>query len=604
MRIRLLDEQTAAKIAAGEVVVDPAAAVKELVENAIDAKATAISIHIEDGGKSKIEVTDNGIGIEAEDVELAFARHGTSKIRVMDDLDQLVSLGFRGEALASMAAVANITLKTSARDDGLGTIYRKFADKEIKESIAWARGTSILVENLFYNTPARFKHLKKAGEENRKIIRIIQVLSMSHPDVSFTLTLDGAHYMKTPGSGDLLAVLHTVFGSRMKGQWIRASYSNEPLKLDGYLASPYDAGRTRDQQFLFINNRYINEPRINRAVEDAYDGMLMVNRHPSFVLHISLPSHMLDVNIHPAKTKVQIRNDSLFMLLLKDGIRQLLRKNLEEKKTTPIVEEGAAPFRVRETVDVKAEVEPVKWVQEVKEYQQTKSLAAVDVKTEVVPEEIPIPVSATADMKFEKELSEEAPIDHKLNNLLKDTKLLGQLFSTYIMLEKDHSVFILVDQHAAHERILYERMLDAYKGKTMECQTILPVQFQLSPDEYLLVMDNLEMFASLGFDVSAFGQNKIALRSVPMLLGDPAEPNLLLEILEDERLEVGSLKDRVILAACKKAVKANQKMSKEEIETLLDQLVVCRVPFTCPHGRPIVVTMDKYGVEKLFKRVT
>lgn len=600
MKIQLLDEQTAAKIAAGEVVVDPAAAVKELVENAIDARSTAISIHIEDGGKSKIEVTDNGIGIEEEDVELAFARHGTSKIRVMDDLDRLLTLGFRGEALASLAAVANIRVKTSAREDGLGTLYQRSGREETKKSIAWPRGTSISVENLFYNTPARFKHLKKGNEENRKIIRIVQVLAMSHPEISFSLTLEGTQYMKTPGNGDLLTVLETVFGGQMKGQWIRATHRNDPLQLDGYLASPYDARRNRDHQFLFINNRYIHEPRINKAVEDAYDGMLMVNRHPAFVLHISLPSYMLDVNIHPAKTKVQVRNDSLFILLLKDGIRQLLRKKQEEKKASPIRVDKTAPFRIREAEDP--------FVEEKSEMQVPIRQEAPAPKPAEKPksstQQVPIQAEVRKDPVPQAEKPETAPVENRLETLLRDSRILGQLFSTYIMLEKDAQVFVLVDQHAAHERILYERMMKAQKDKTMDSQTIMPLQYDLAPDQYLLLMENMEIFSSLGFDVSAFGNNKIALRGVPVLLGEPAKANLLLEILEGENLELGTLEDRVVLAACKKAVKANKKMSREEMETLLQQLSDCQFPFTCPHGRPIVLTMDKYAVEKLFKRVT
>ncbi|QSX08897.1 DNA mismatch repair endonuclease MutL [Alkalibacter rhizosphaerae] len=589
MRIQLLDEQTAAKIAAGEVVVDPSAVVKELVENAIDAKATAITINIEDGGKSKIEVTDNGLGIDFEDVELAFARHGTSKIQTMEDLDQLETLGFRGEALASIAAVSRVRVKTSSRKDGLGTMYSHRGNHQEKEAIAWARGTSILVEDLFYNTPARLKHLKKSNDENRKIIRMVQVLSMSHPEISFGLFLDGSSYMKTPGRGDLLLVLQSVFGNQQVGRWMEATYENEPLQLNGYLGSPYETKRNRDHQFIFINNRYISETRFNKAIEDAYGSMLMINQHPVFVLNIHLPSHMLDVNIHPAKTKVQVHNESLFLLLLKDGIRQILRSNLDAKKVEGMKPKEAAPFELREDPKRSDQVETFRFISDthpVASYEPDRAYETVKIVVEEAGEK------------------QKGETENRLALLLKDGKFLGQLFSTYVMLEKDASTLILIDQHAAHERILYEKMTRAQRDKNVDAQTIMPVRYDLPPDRFVLLMENQDIFASLGFEFTSFGDNQIALRGVPVLLGEPASADLLLKILEEEMLENGTLQERIILAACKKAVKANQKLSKNEIDIMLEQLLSCDIPFTCPHGRPIVVTMDKYGVEKLFKRVT
>jgi DNA mismatch repair protein MutL len=602
MTIQLLDEQTAAKIAAGEVIVDPAAAVKELVENAMDAKATAITISIEDGGKAKIEVVDNGTGIEFEEVELAFARHGTSKIRTLEDLDRLDTLGFRGEALASIAAVASVVVKTSPSNDGLGTWYRRQGDQVTKKRMAYPRGTSVSVEHLFYNTPARLKHLKKSNEENRKIIRIVQVLAMSHPDISFTLMLDGAVYMKTPGTGDLLLVLQSIFGDHVGQEWISSTFTNEPLQLDGFLGSPYESKRNRDYQYLFINNRYIQEPRIQKAVEEAYEDLLMNHQHPAFVLHITLPSAMLDVNIHPSKTKVMVRNDSLFILLLKDGIRQILRRNLQGKKTI------APPPKNEERVFHAQMIPDAIQIQESlsgfmvsendpKRKRSSETPASSENGTSLRPAQNIVSLEAVS---IERTLSQP---NQTLTALLQGTTYLGQLFSTYIMLEKESSSLILIDQHAAHERILYEKMMTIQADKPMESQGILPVTYRLSPDKYALLMNNMETFEGLGFDLAAFGHHQVVVRSVPMLLGEPTPSDLLLDILENEGSETGTLRERVILAACKKAVKAHQKMNREEIQTLMDRLLACTDPFTCPHGRPIVLTMDKYAIEKWFKRV-
>lgn len=609
MKIRLLDEETAGKIAAGEVVVDPAAVVKELVENALDAQSTTIQIHISDGGRSKIQVWDNGSGIDEEDIELAFARHGTSKIQRLEDLDQLHSLGFRGEALASIAAVASVQVKTSSREDGLGFQYQRQGSKSQIKSISWPRGTTILVENLFYNTPARYKHLKKSGEENRKIIRLTQQLALSHPQISFTLNLDGVVVLKTGGNGNLLHVMQSLFGDHGSQQWIQADYWNQPLGLEGFLGSPYETKRNRDFQFVYMNRRIIHEPRINRAIEEAYDDLLMVHQHPSFVLHITLPSSMLDVNIHPGKTKVLVRNESLFLLLLKEGIRKVLRSNVGGKSVTASKAQEQAYFRVREEEwDIRKETPEI-----LIKIQPTPKIPPV------VQEEMEVLVHSTlkkdpTSRELEGEDEDLLQVDKRdettserhpsLEFMIEQSKVLGTLFSTYIMLERDIETLILIDQHAAHERIVYEKLDQARKGTPLDTQTLIPVTVALSSDRYSFLMENKELFFELGFEFASFGTNQVVIRGVPVLLGQSTDANFLLDILESERLENGALQQRILLAACKRAVKARQKLSDKEVQALLRQWVQCRQPYTCPHGRPIMVTMDQYAVEKLFKRVT
>lgn len=602
MKIAFLDSHTAAKIAAGEVITDPAAAVKELVENSIDAGAKDIRIEIEDGGKRLIRVIDDGEGINEADVFNAFERHATSKIKKIDDLDNLETLGFRGEALASMAAISKVYLRTSDSDDGLGTYVRLSEGKREKRAISYKKGTSISIEELFFNTPARLKHMKKPGEENKKVIQMVQVLAMSHPEVSFSLVLDGSQALKTPGKGDLENTLRSLFGEKFDQALLKADYKNAPMEIKGFLGNPYYTKKNRDYQFVFVNNRYVKEIKINKAIEDAYDNTVMINQHPVFILNIKLPSDMLDVNIHPAKTKIKILNESLVMLLLKSGVRKIIRENLAEKKSNGDSKETNREKSYFKFEDNSADVISVEEMNiskfEVDQRQSNVFLSNKENK-EVLTEDTVLENPIDRIKAIEK-----ANEPSKIEALFKNAKLVGQLFKTYILLEKPGEQIVLIDQHAAHERIIFEKITEDIKSSKKTTQSIIPLKLKLLPDKYEFLKQNSEVFAKLGFDYDEFGENSIVVRGVPCLLDEPAEPELLIKILDDfNDGKIEELETKIIISACKKAVKGNQYLDASEINELLDLLKKCNMPFTCPHGRPVAMSMTKYEMEKLFKRI-
>ncbi|HAE63059.1 MAG TPA: DNA mismatch repair endonuclease MutL [Eubacteriaceae bacterium] len=602
MKIAFLDSHTAAKIAAGEVITDPAAAVKELVENSIDAGAKDIRIEIEDGGKRLIRVIDDGEGINEADVFNAFERHATSKIKKIDDLDNLETLGFRGEALASMAAISKVYLRTSDSDDGLGTYVRLSEGKREKRAISYKKGTSISIEELFFNTPARLKHMKKPGEENKKVIQMVQVLAMSHPEVSFSLVLDGSQALKTPGKGDLENTLRSLFGEKFDQALFKADYKNAPMEIKGFLGNPYYTKKNRDYQFVFVNNRYVKEIKINKAIEDAYDNTVMINQHPVFILNIKLPSDMLDVNIHPAKTKIKILNESLVMLLLKSGVRKIIRENLAEKKSNGDSKETNREKSYFKFEDNSADVISVEEMNiskfEVDQRQSNVFLSNKENK-EVLTEDTVLENPIDRIKAIEK-----ANEPSKIEALFKNAKLVGQLFKTYILLEKPGEQIVLIDQHAAHERIIFEKITEDIKSSKKTTQSIIPLKLKLLPDKYEFLKQNSEVFAKLGFDYDEFGENSIVVRGVPCLLDEPAEPELLIKILDDfNDGKIEELETKIIISACKKAVKGNQYLDASEINELLDLLKKCNMPFTCPHGRPVAMSMTKYEMEKLFKRI-
>ncbi|NTW71300.1 MAG: DNA mismatch repair endonuclease MutL [Eubacteriaceae bacterium] len=622
MSIEFLDNITASKIAAGEVITDPASAVKELVENSIDAGSRNIEITLEDGGKKLIKVTDDGCGIDEGDVVKAFSRHATSKIKAMDDLNSLSTLGFRGEALASIAAISRVTLRTASNEDGAGILVKLAEGKTVKKPIAYRRGTSISIEDLFYNTPARLKHMKKSSEENRKVTEITQVLALSNPDVSITLTIDGRMVMKTPGQGGFINTVYSIFGSEFGKSLFKADFENSPMGISGFLGDPFFSKKTRDYQYLYINRRYVKDIKISKAIEDAYDDMIMINNYPTFILNIDLPSDMLDVNIHPAKTKVKILNESLIILLLKNAVRKILResikgKRIEDSKISGISFPESAPeekkdyFRVSEAEPTvqkeepkadQVKLEPQRISEAVKQENPALHTSAMKTKAE-------IKCSEVSRLRNVSELRDEPKQNDgslkKIDELLEHGKFIGQLFNTYLILEVEGDTMILVDQHAAHERILYEKITRDVRNHIKNSQNIIPVQKELTPVKFQFLKNNKEIFFELGFEFDEFGMNTIILRAVPIFLGKPAQVDLIDVILDTFKgHEVEELKTSIIMASCKGAVKGNQKLNSLEINQLLKELRNCHMPFTCPHGRPVIITMTRYEIEKLFKRVT
>jgi DNA mismatch repair protein MutL len=444
--------------------------------------------------------------------------------------------------------------------------------------------------------------MKKPGEENKKVIQMVQVLAMSHPEVSFSLVLDGSQALKTPGKGDLENTLRSLFGEKFDQALFKADYKNAPMEIKGFLGNPYYTKKNRDYQFVFVNNRYVKEIKINKAIEDAYDNTVMINQHPVFILNIKLPSDMLDVNIHPAKTKIKILNESLVMLLLKSGVRKIIRENLAEKKSNGDSKETNREKSYFKFEDNSADVISVEEMNiskfEVDQRQSNVFLSNKENK-EVLTEDTVLENPIDRIKAIEK-----ANEPSKIEALFKNAKLVGQLFKTYILLEKPGEQIVLIDQHAAHERIIFEKITEDIKSSKKTTQSIIPLKLKLLPDKYEFLKQNSEVFAKLGFDYDEFGENSIVVRGVPCLLDEPAEPELLIKILDDfNDGKIEELETKIIISACKKAVKGNQYLDASEINELLDLLKKCNMPFTCPHGRPVAMSMTKYEMEKLFKRI-
>lgn len=631
MPIKILDKDTANKIAAGEVITDPAAVIKELVENSIDARSTRIDISIIDGGKKNITITDNGDGILSDEVHLAFERHATSKIDKLNDLYELTSLGFRGEALPSVAAISKITMKTQTVVEDIGSFVHLLDNRMDHTRRSFSRGTSISVEDIFYNTPARLKHMKKGNDLSREITQLVENLALSHPDISFSLTVEAKTILKTPGDNNLYNCIYSIFGKEFGDNLIEIDYENKPLSITGYLGKPSTTRSNRKHQYLYINNRYVQDIRIAKAVEEAYEGAIMIHQHPVFVLNIQLPPHMLDVNVHPSKTKIKILNESLLLLLIKDGIRKKLRESTTvksiEPKVKPLVsqneeyiqEEMKSPFaeRVEEITSTSKDRGYTSNKEINKPISKEQNISIV--KTDPVPEILP-PSSKVdreeriAVRKVESKNDEGILVKEKdyaigveFSQYFKNTTLIGQLFSTYILFEGQDFI-LLMDQHAAHERVLYEDISSKLKTGKILTQQIIPMNVKLSPSEIQLLMNHEELFSKIGFEFDEFGNNTICVRGVPIFLNKVQDSKLLFEIIEEIEAKVGldnvtKFEEAIITSACKKAIKANKKLSPEEIRALIDQLIGCDYPFTCPHGRPTLVRLTKYEFEKQFKRI-
>lgn len=603
MSIKILDSDTAGKIAAGEVITGPGAVVKELLENSIDARSSMINVNIEDGGKKSITVSDNGDGIPMDDVELAFKRHATSKISKMDDLESIRTLGFRGEALASIAAISKVQLKTRYYKEESGSETRMVPGKINIKHKNFGKGTTIIIEDLFYNTPARLKHLKKSVDLNKEIINIVENIGISRPEISFSVTIDGKVILKTPGDDNLFNCIYTVYGKNFVENLIEIDYENAPMRISGYIGQPSFSKSTRLFQYITINHRFIEDSSISKAIEEAYENTIMINKHPVFVINIQLPPHMLDVNIHPSKTKIKILNESLVFLLLKDGIRKKIR------------ETGSVPQIQKETFKA--------LVQEDNDHQLQERIILndkVEESSQVFTYENPIIKSPLIEYKNDNETtfkrdteindikrSVEIINENKIGNLFKEVKLIGQIFNTYILFQNDEFV-LMIDQHAAHERILYEYILSTVEKGDKVSQNIFPINMRFSPKEYEILVGRKKVFSKLGFEYDEFGNNIICVRSVPIFMNLAQEPKLLNEILEEiqDKTDIGlssRLEDKIILSACKRAIKANKVLNSKEIDYLVEQLSMCKYPYTCPHGRPTLLKMTKYEFEKQFKRI-
>ncbi len=597
-KINILESNIANKIAAGEVVANPASIVKELIENSIDAESSVVTVEIKKGGKDLILVKDNGIGIAYDDALVAFRRHATSKIETMEDLTNISSLGFRGEALASIAAISKITLKTREKLSDRGVHIKIHGGKVVENSIVGcAFGTIIKVEEVFYNTPARYKYLKNDSIEAGNISLIVERLALSHPEISFKFINDGRKVFQTPGNNDLSSTIYCLFGKDFSENLIEMDYENNPLRIEGYIGRPQLTRSTKKYQIFFINKKYIKNNILNTALDEAYKGFVMIHKHPVAILNIKLPANMLDVNVHPAKTDVLFRNESLILLLVKQAIIEHLRDSSLVKEVK-IRDTGAVNKRDYGYIQEEIPKEIGKKAKEV-----FNSRAKED---NFIDEGNRESGEASINPNYNDNISrieKEDILQH-----LESGRIIGQVFFTYIIIELGKEL-IIIDQHAAHERIAYNQLREDFiKDSVISQNLLLPKNIELSFEEYQLVLNNSLTLRKLGYDIEDFGDNSILLRSVPLILGKVQNQENLLEIIDYlSELKAFNISEEIdqklISKACKSAVKAYDKLGIKEIKGLIEDLVKTENPYTCPHGRPTIVKVSNYELEKLFKRI-
>lgn len=611
MKIRQLPETLANKIAAGEVVERPASVVKELVENSIDANSTIIQIDLKDAGLVQIKVTDNGDGISREDCHRAFLRHATSKIAYDTDLFHIQTLGFRGEALASIASVSKVTLKSSQGDEAGTKLYLE-AGEIIEESKSDARkGTEITVEQLFYNTPARLKYLKSIHTELSHITDLVNRYALAHPDIRFTLTHNGKTIFKTSGSGNRLQVISQIYGMQVAKNMLHVKGESLDFNVEGFIAKPTHTRSNRNYITIIINGRYIKSHALTAAIIRAYDTLLPLHRYPIAVFLIELDPILVDVNVHPTKLEVRFSKEKELI----DLIEQLIRDRF--KKETLIPEVSKKRIQKEKTEQPSFVLEPKREVK--REVVQT----FLDSITEDVPtiqhEETiePEPVITEAENNEELDINvadshleniEEESMTENSKDRIPVLYPIGQLQGTYILAQNDQG-FYMIDQHAAQERIKYEFYKKKLGTPSLDRQQLLfPLTFEFTTDETLLIEQHIEEFEKVGIFLEPFGEKTYAVRSYPSWFPKGEEEDIIRDIvnqvLQYKRIDIEKLREEIaILMSCKRSIKANQYLSTDDMERLLNDLRKTNDPFTCPHGRPVIIHFSYYEIEKMFKRI-
>ncbi|MBR5406511.1 MAG: DNA mismatch repair endonuclease MutL [Lachnospiraceae bacterium] len=605
-KITVLDKDTIDKIAAGEVVERPASVVKELVENSIDAGSDAVTVEIKDGGISYIRVTDNGSGIRKEEVRTAFLRHATSKIRSIEDLLCVGSLGFRGEALSSIASVAKVELMTKTQDDYTGTRYVIEGSRELSlDDVGIPDGTTFIVRHLFYNTPARRKFLKTPQTEAGYISDYIEKVMLSHPDIAFKLIINNSTRLQSSGNGEIKDIIYSIYGKDMVTGLIPIDESNGDLGVTGFICKPELARCNRSFEIYYVNQRYIQSTLIRRALDEAYKPYLMLHKYPVVILYFDISPDLIDVNVHPSKKEIRfLEGNTLYDFLVKVirnalSSRELIVDIHEEEKITGHINISSdairpEPFEKHTITDFVADKIPVNDTED-KPVSVTEDKVRDDLKEQ--PQDIIKPVQLS--MFEDGFLSNEG---------IKKHRLIGQLFDTYWLVEMEDKLYI-IDQHAAHEKVKYERILKQYESGRVTSQFINPpIVMTLSKAEESVVNEYADNFKRVGFEIEPFGGNEYSIREVPSeLFGlTPTEyfHDLLDELKNDRRSKnIDSVDHRIATMACKSAVKGNSRMSFKEAEALIDELMALDNPYNCPHGRPTIISFTKNEVEKLFKRI-
>ena len=668
--IAVLDQNTIDKIAAGEVVERPASVVKELVENAIDAGATAITVEIKEGGISFIRVTDNGNGIPREQVRLAFLRHATSKIQKVEDLLQISSLGFRGEALSSISAVSQMEVITKTPEDMIGVRYVIEGGREKSlEEIGAPNGTTMLVRNLFFNTPARAKFLKTAMTEAGYVSAYMEQLALSHQDISFKYMVNGQMRLHSSGNSNLKDVIYGIYGRDITRELLEVRFEQPGILIEGFIGKPVISRGNRNFENYYINGRYVKSKILMKAIEEAYKPYMMQHKYPFVCLQYNISGDEIDVNVHPTKMEVRFQNQGAVYNATYDMITQALagremipqvdlesrkekreeqkeekknrerisapepfekgfRKRTEEFQKRQRPENPAAPYPVPE--QIREERAPYG-----REEPAKKEEAAVPVGLHLAavypaaPEAAPLKTHEESGINEEQEISakenipispakeEKGPAPQQMelfdDRLLSKKararhRIIGQLFETYWLVEYDNK-FYIIDQHAAHEKVLYERFMKEFETREVTTQMVSPPQvISLNLQEDMLLKTHMEVFKRFGFEISEFGGREYSIHGVPANIYGISVQDLFVEILdslenENTRQPLDIIAGRIATAACKAAVKGNNTLSFEEADQLIDELLGLENPYHCPHGRPTIISMTRYELEKKFKRI-
>lgn len=591
--IEVLDQQTIDKIAAGEVVERPASIVKELLENSIDAKSTAVTVEIKEGGLSFIRVTDNGFGIDKSQIQLAFLRHSTSKIRSIEDLITVSSLGFRGEALSSIAAVSQVELITKTPGSLTGTRYiiEGGVEKSIDE-IGAPDGTTFIIRNIFFNTPVRRKFLKTAATEAGYVADVIEHMSMSHPEVSIRFINNNQNKVHTSGNNKLKDIIYNIYGRDITSNLIEVESAGKLMNISGYIGKPVISRGNRNFENYYINGRYIKSNIVYKAIEDAYKPFMMQHRYPFTSLHIEIAQTLLDVNVHPSKMELRFKNPEEIYPEIYNTISNALVK----RELIPDVVPG-----------------------------KSENPKATPVKTAPVPEpfekkrmaiaEPAVNVNPIMEEKLIPPINDRKPEQLELfdDRLLSKTsrcrhRLIGQIFDTYWLVEYNNCLY-MIDQHAAHEKVLYERTMKGLKTKQYTSQQINPpIILSLSIKEEEMLKKHIDDFKEIGYEIEHFGGREYAVRAVPDNMLSISKKELLIEMLDSLSDDTASktadiITERIATMSCKAAVKGNNTLSDDEANALIEELLELDNPYNCPHGRPTIISMSKYEIEKKFKRI-
>ena len=654
-QIALLSQETIDKIAAGEVIERPSSVVKELVENAIDAGSSAVTVEIKEGGISFIRISDNGCGIEREQIPLAFLRHSTSKIKSVEDLFTVTSLGFRGEALSSIAAVSQVELITKTNGDFTGSRYLIEGSKEVSlEEIGAPDGTTFIVRNLFYNTPARKKFLKSAQTEGTYIHELMQRMILSHPDVAFKFIMNNQVKLQSSGNGNIKDIIYHLYGRDITKALLPIAHESELFKVSGFIGKPMISRGNRGYELYFVNGRFIRSQILSKAIEDAFKPFLMQHQYPFTVLYFEIDSSLLDVNVHPTKMELRFSNQQELYrevqsilsasLVHRDIIPEVpvdtLKKNeMEVPKIEKVMPEPFeqkrleeirkavrkdSPYEIKYPVSRPMGTGSVSSAAQEKLLDTIKSMPPEDIMEERIQKE---PIPEQSKKETEKELAKEAYVlreeetygakpegSYEQGSFLKEEemakqKIIGQLFDTYWLVEYNDRLFI-VDQHAAHEKVMYEKLKKQFEKKEFTSQAISPpIVITLSMREADVLERFKEQFTKLGFEIEHFGGAEYSICGVPGNLYRLNTRDVLIEMLDEltdgisERATTDVILDKIASMSCKAAVKGSQRLSLPEMEQLMKDLMKLDNPYNCPHGRPTIIAMSKYEIEKKFKRI-